>query len=120
MACKHTKGGAAPGTSGLTWQMIEHWSDEIVTHVYNLLIAIHAEGSSPAHWAWKWLSPVPKVTHNITTKDLRPLSLIEVLRKLWNGLQDGRYGHSSQNTTCYTTRKTLICGTKAAKMQQFK
>ena len=86
-ACKNTKGGDAPGPSGLTWQMVSNWSDPVVEHVYNLLISIHADGSSPQHWAWKWLAPIPKVTSNVTVKDLRPLSLIEVLRKLWNGIQ---------------------------------
>ena len=86
-ACKHNKGGNAPGPSGFTWQMVSNWSEPLTEHVYNLLISIHADGSSPQHWAWKWLAPIPKVTANVTVKDLRPLSLIEVLRKLWNGIQ---------------------------------
>ena len=29
-ACKHTKGGDAPGPSELTWQMVSNWLDTLV------------------------------------------------------------------------------------------
>jgi hypothetical protein len=31
---------------------------------------------------WKWLAPMPKIEGDITVKDLRPLTLIEVTRKI--------------------------------------
>ena len=120
MACKHTKGGAAPGMSGLTWQMIEHWSDEVVTHVYNLLIAIHADGSSPAHWAWKWLSLIQKSRIISLPKIFDPCLSLKSSESFGTDSRYGMCGHSSLNTTCYTTHKMLTCGIKAVKTQQFK
>ena len=32
---------------------------------------------------WRWLCPIPKKTGDIRREDLRPLSLVEVLRKSW-------------------------------------
>jgi hypothetical protein len=39
----------------------------------------------PDHWRWRWLVPIPKVP-NPTLADLRPLSLIEPLRKVWTSI----------------------------------
>ena len=39
----------------------------------------------PDFWKLKWLVPIPKVDMNVGRGDLRPLMLIEVLRKLWYG-----------------------------------
>ena len=37
----------------------------------------------PEDWKWRWLLPIPKVP-DPTLSQLRPICLLEVLRKLWS------------------------------------
>jgi len=45
--------------------------------------------------AWKWLVPIPKGTSEMIS-DMRPITLIEVLRKLWTSLIVPRISSSLQ------------------------
>ena len=45
----------------------------------------------PEWWRWKWLAPLPKKQVNIPAlSDLRPLVLLEALRKVWTKIIVGR------------------------------
>ena len=78
------RGGPTAGLTGLTYNMMAEWPEEVMRAVHESLCRMHADGSTPLHWKNKALLPMPKVA-NPTLEQLRPLMLIEVLRKVWTG-----------------------------------
>ena len=77
------KGSTAPGASGLTYNMVKGWPPSVVAKVHELL-TLAFSGPTPSWLQWGWLCPKPKDPENgITLDGLRPLMLLEVLRKLW-------------------------------------
>jgi hypothetical protein len=81
-AIRTCRRGSAGGISGLTYNMVKAWPDKVKELAYALLSECWANNIIPDFWRIKWLVPIPK-TPEPTLNDLRPLSLIEVLRKLW-------------------------------------
>ena len=82
-AIRHHKGSTAPGATGLTYDMVKGWPDPVTAKVHQLL-TLSFTGSTPAWLQWGWLCPKPKnPEQGITLDGLRPLMLLEVLRKLW-------------------------------------
>ena len=71
--------------SGLTYDLARHWPDSLVESVYTLLLDAWQKAEIPDFMKWKWLVPIPK-KENPTVKQLRPIMLIEVLRKVWTSL----------------------------------
>jgi len=45
-----------------------------------------ADKHVPDWWKFRWLAPIPKDPANPTVTELRPIMLLEVLRKCWTGL----------------------------------
>ena len=88
-AIKMTKSGSAPGMSGLSYSMIKEWPDHILEAVYAALSALWHDKATPSYWTWRWLVPIPKTT-TPTLEDLRPLALVEALRKIWFSVTIGR------------------------------
>ena len=77
------KGSTAPGASGLTYNMVKGWPPAVIAKVHELLI-LSFSGPTPEWLQWGWLCPKPKDPESgITLDGLRPLMLLEVLRKLW-------------------------------------
>ena len=104
-AISHTKNGTAPGLSGLTYSIIKLWPDTLVDFVFQQLLALWSTHSFPTHWSDKWIAPIPK-TADPTLESLRPIALLEVLRKLWVAIiihriqtlfRTGGYLHPSQH-----------------------
>ena len=82
-AILHHKGSTAPGATGLTYNMVKTWPDSVVTKAHELL-TLAFSGPTPTWLQWGWLCPKPKDPENgITLDGLRPLMLLEVLKKLW-------------------------------------
>ena len=82
-AIRHHKGSTAPGATGLTYNMVKGWSAQVIERVHGLL-TVAFSGPTPTWLQWGWLCPKPKDPDNgITLDGLRPLMLLEVLRKLW-------------------------------------
>ena len=82
-AIKHHKGSTAPGATGLTYNMVKGWPESVTLKVHQLL-SLSFTGPTPAWLQWGWLCPTPKdPEQSITLDGLRPLMLLEVLRKLW-------------------------------------
>lgn len=82
----HTKSFSSGGMSGLTNNMMKCWPKKMVESVHMMLCDIwNDDHGIPDYWKWKWLVPIPKVP-NPAKEDLRPLALIEVLRKVWSGI----------------------------------
>ena len=93
-ACKNASGGKASSMSGLTYDIVKGWPPEVVDRTYECIAGIKKAGEHPKHWAYKWLAPMPKKTgDDISVNDLRPLTLIEVTRKLWTSVTVRKIWH---------------------------
>jgi len=77
--------GKAPGMTGLTYEMIRALPEEHSRVMFSYLAAMYEEFHAPQWFKDRWLCPLPK-KENPTVDDLRPISLLETLRKLWLGL----------------------------------
>ena len=62
--------------------MMAEWEEPIVRIVYHSLCKMQQDNYTSEWWKGRWLVPMPKVI-NPTIKDLRPLMMVEVLRKAW-------------------------------------
>jgi exonuclease III len=76
------KTNSAPGMSGLSYNMIKLWPEALRKQVYTILALLWEERITPEAWKRRWLVPIPKVD-DPGLADLRPLVLIEALRKVW-------------------------------------
>ena len=86
-AIKHLHTGSAPGMSGCSYNMIKMWPDSCKQIAYDCLARQWEDKYRCPSWKWRWLVPIPKKHNDITMlNDLRPLMLIEALRKIWTGL----------------------------------
>ena len=74
---------SAPGFSGLDYNMIKSWPDELLRVVYDDLAAQWSKREIPDWWRWRWLCPIPKKSTGDDLNNLRPLMLNETIRKLW-------------------------------------
>eukprot|EP01042_Synura_sphagnicola_P036407 gene36407-biopygen4424 len=82
----HSKNGhSSGGPSGLQYKHLQNWSPAMVAEAYARLASMWTHQHTPASWKWKWLVPIPK-GHSTKVEDMRPIMLMEVLRKLWTGL----------------------------------
>ena len=66
--------------------MVKEWPAELTRIVYELLVEMWTDRYIPSWWRWRWLVPLPKKPTAPTIDGLRPIMLIEILRKLWAGL----------------------------------
>lgn len=82
IAIRNAPKGKAPGPSGLTYNMIKGWSDTVSRWAYDCLLRLWRSDSTELWWNSKLLYPIPK-TENPTLDTLRPIMLLESLRKLW-------------------------------------
>jgi len=81
---RKTKANSAPGPSGLTNNMTKSWPESMVSYVHSCLSKFWTSTTIPAAQKWKWLHNIPKKpADTLKLSDLRPLMLIEVLRKHW-------------------------------------
>jgi len=78
---RHSSGGS----SGLQYKHVQNWSPAMVSEAYNCLVTMWTQHHTPDAWKWKWLVPIPKGTL-YKIQDIKPIMLMEVLRKLWTGL----------------------------------
>ena len=74
---------SAPGVSGLPYQILKCQSPTVVAKLYELLVYFHSQRQHPDSWYWKYLCYIPKSSGPTVFTNLRPLMLIESLRKLW-------------------------------------
>lgn len=78
----------SPGVSGLSFSHIKLWTPPTIERVHHLLSLLwHDNHLIPDHWHWKLLCPIPKADKDPQVLDnLRPIMLVESLRKLWVGI----------------------------------
>jgi len=77
--------GTAGGVTGLSYTMAKHWPDMVKRKAYEALLLIWQDRTVPAYWKWRWLIPIPKCP-DPGLADLRPIMLLEVLRKAWTSI----------------------------------
>ena len=78
---------SSPGPSGLTYNMIKAWPIDAKHVAYTSLCQIWTSRETPPEWKWKWLVAIPKSSDPYpSVQDLRPISLVEALRKIWISL----------------------------------
>ena len=67
--------------------MIKAWPIDAKHIAYQSLCHIWTSRETPPEWKWKWLVAIPKSSDPYPlVKDLRPISLVEALRKIWISL----------------------------------
>jgi hypothetical protein len=72
------------GPSGLTYDMLRLVEEDIILKVYEQLRAIWSTKRFPTWMRFKHLVPLPKIdTDVLNVEQIRPIMLIEILRKLW-------------------------------------
>ena len=78
--------GKAPGPSGLTANMIKAWPTDTIELVYDMLNTMWKDKSIPAWWGDKLLCGIPKKPGETALTNVRPIGLLEILRKLWTSM----------------------------------
>ena len=79
---------------------MHHWPEATQDTAYDLLCNLWRSGHIPDWWRHKWLVPIPKKVANPTPADLRPIVLLEVLRKTWTSLLTGTIMDVLQKSGC--------------------
>ena len=80
-AIKSSPGSTASGPSGLTYGMMKAWPEEVSHLAYDILVKMWGAKHVPEWWKFRWLAPIPKNPLAPTVDELRPIMLLEVLRK---------------------------------------
>ena len=102
----------APGPSGLSFNMIKSWPDDVIQTVFSALNTLWNTKDIPSQWKWRWLCLKPKIDAGVpTASELRPLSLVDCIRKLWEKLLLRRiqcvwstHGVPAENQHCRSRR----------------
>ena len=67
--------------------MVRGWPPAVITYAHGCLVQLWHADHTPPWMQWGWLCPKPKdPTVEVTLDGLRPLILLEVLRKVWVGI----------------------------------
>jgi hypothetical protein len=82
---RSSKGGKAAGPSGVTYDMLRMAPEECRKRLYGKLVGTWATLKYPESWSIRWLKLIPKGDGG-GIEDVRPICLVEVLRKVWNSL----------------------------------
>jgi len=86
-AIKSAKAGTAPGPSLLTINMLKAAPEDLLKHIHSLLSVMWTHRYVCVWWRDKFMSPLPKKPNPTSTlENIRPIGLLEVLRKLWTGI----------------------------------
>ena len=108
---------SAGGVTGITYAMIKGWNKEIRTKVHYLLSKLWNNLHTPEWFKHKILQPIGKASSPDTSilANLRPLMLIEPLRKLWVSITIKRIRHTWEDHNMldgsqYGFRHNRSCG----------
>ncbi len=74
---------SAGGHSGCTYLMLQSLPDPIQRQLYDALLACWTSNLQPDLWRLKMVYPLGKKLKVYTIKNIRPIVLLEVTRKLW-------------------------------------
>jgi hypothetical protein len=73
----------APGPSQVTANMIKAWSAETRAFIYEHMLNMWSTRTTPKWFKDKLLKLAPKVAGNSDLSNMRPISLYEIIRKVW-------------------------------------
>jgi hypothetical protein len=85
-AIKHLSKDKSPGPSMVNSNMIKGWDPGMVEYVHSLMQVLWENKKIPIWMKDHILSPLPKIPGNTELKNMRPISLFEIIRKLWTGM----------------------------------
>ena len=80
----------AGGLTGATYTQMSFWPDSVHRAVYQSLSKMWPSRHTPGWWKNRWLVPLAKPGLPQTPKNLRPICLVEVMRKLWMSITINR------------------------------
>ena len=105
---------SAPGRSGLSYKMLKHQSPLIIAKLYDILLDSWKAGRTPSQLNFKLLYMLPKKPGDNSLSNIRPIVLIETLRKIWVGciVRQVRFSwekHSILHPTQYGFRARRSC-----------
>ena len=84
--CKdNKKKGNGTGPSLYSYDMQRNMPDDAIRKLYDLYVMLWESKHIPFFLKMRWLVLVPKVPNSSLLTDMRPLTLVEVGRKLWMG-----------------------------------
>ena len=73
----------APGPSQVTANMIKAWSAETRAFIYQHMLNMWSTRTTPRWFKDKLLKLAPKIAGNSDLSNMRPISLYEIIRKVW-------------------------------------
>jgi len=82
-ALKDLVNGGAPGPSNATANMIKGWNTEVRQFAYEHMQALWEMRAVPLWWKDKKVKLAPKIPGNSQLQNMRPISLYEIIRKVW-------------------------------------
>ena len=85
-AIKHLSKDKAPGPSMVNSNMIKAWDAGMIAYIHSMMQALWEHKTIPIWWKDHILSPLPKIPGNTELKNMRPISLFEIIRKIWTGM----------------------------------
>ena len=98
----HRCGTKSPGPSGLTISILQATPAPILASLHSSLATMWEARHIPSNWQARELALLPKKPTSITLAEMRPLMLLEVLRKLWLNL-------ILKPVSGYLNSESLIC-----------
>ena len=84
------QGGSSPGSTGLTINMLKLTPEPILRSLHAVLNALWTRKIVPPSWGERILVPIPKAPGDSSMDRLRPIMLLNTLRKLWLSAIDSR------------------------------
>jgi hypothetical protein len=83
-AIKNAKTNSSAGISGCSYNQLKRWPAELIQRVHYCLCRIWRAQCTPDAWTKRWLVVIPKKQEEIpNVSNMRPLILVEAIRKLW-------------------------------------
>ena len=86
---KKNKDFSVAGWSGLSYNMIKIWPDALKKDIFNILLELWNRHITPEYWKIELIHLIPKSDLPEIDK-LRPITLLETLRKMWYAIISNR------------------------------
>ena len=82
----HLPTGKSPGPSGLTTTQMKNWSPATAQLVFELSSVMWHHHHIPQWWQDRLMTLLPKEPGIHDLSKIRPISLFEIIRKMWAGM----------------------------------
>ena len=89
-AVKLKRRDTAGGLTGATYTQMSFWPESVHRAVYQSPSTMWPSRHTPCWWKNRWLVPLAKPGFPQTPKNLQPIRLVEVMRKLWMSITINR------------------------------